>query len=241
MKKIIPQFALSLLLFSSTFISTFFLLKTPIAITQTVIPEKEIRQKIKAVTVQINGKTEEGTGVIIDKQNDKYLVLTNWHVVDDDPQYQLITEDNQRHTSNEIVQLVGADLAIVTFSSANNYSTATKGDSQQLDSGDTIHYGGYPSSSTVQSQRTYFPYGNEKLRTILSIDDVEKGYQFLISGGAYPGLSGTGVFNEQGLLIAIYGVTKINQTTGQNNILAIPVNTAVDLINKQQNIITANI
>ena len=57
MKKIIPQFALSLLLFSSTFIGTLFL-RTPIAITQTAIPEKEIRQKIKAVTVQINGKKE---------------------------------------------------------------------------------------------------------------------------------------------------------------------------------------
>ena len=239
MKTIIPKFALSLLLLTNTFITSF-VLSIPIANTQTVIPEKEIRNKIKAVTVQINGRTDQGTGVIIDKQGNDYLVLTNWHVVKNDPQYQLITDDNQIHTSTRIVELVGADLAIVAFSSGENYPVATKGDSQTLTAGDTIHYGGYPGSSTVQTQRTYYPYRNETLRTILSPSDVERGYQFVISGEALPGLSGTGVFNDQGQLIAIYGETRINSITGQNNILAIPINTAVNLADRQQNIAISN-
>lgn len=84
MNKLIPKVTLSTLFLISTTI-TDVLIYSPIAISQEIITESAITEHIEKVSVQIeDGLNEQGTDVIIDKQGDNYIVLTNWHVVDQD-------------------------------------------------------------------------------------------------------------------------------------------------------------
>lgn len=239
MKKVF-SLSISTLTVIATF-TTFTLIPTQVAISQSnenqvrerFLSYEEVLEKIKqhleSATVQFDSFNEQGSGVIIEKRGNTYTVLTNRHVVHGFPSndYKIITSDGITHKINNVIK--GGDeidLALVYFTSQEQYNIMSKNNSEKLNSGQRIHYGGYPASNTVQTERTYYYYLDEKIVTVLPENDVEEGYALRITGEALPGLSGSPVFNQNFQLIGIYGKTKFNSDTGQNQLLAIPIDLA---------------
>ena len=183
----------------------------------------EVNRKVKEIAVRING-TSSGSGAIISRQGDTYIVLTNWHVVEEPDQYTIQTFDGQSHSVIEKRQLIGADLAIVYFSSGARYSIAQRGDSRYLIEGQNVYFAGYP--ALVGSPTYRFYAGN--LIGFLSPPNQD-GYELIYSGEAISGMSGSPIFDDNGVLIGIYGQTELEPRTGSPSLYGIPIDTAEKL------------
>jgi S1-C subfamily serine protease len=191
--------------------------------------------QVKSVTVSISVPGSNGSGVIVHRQGNKYLVLTAAHVVRTRQNYTIRTADGQQH------QLQAADirtfpnnidLAIVSFNSSKNYPVATIGNSDDAEEGSTADVAGYP-----RGLQQIAPYSFRKGKIVAhSQQSLSEGYDIIYSSGTLPGMSGGGVFNERGQLIAIHGRGDVvaSSSAGNTNIriktgydLGIPINTFV--------------
>ena len=183
----------------------------------------EVNQQTKKIAVRIDG-SDRGSGVIVSRQDDNYLVLTNWHVVQSPGDYTIQTFDGQSHSVVKKQQLLGADLAVVYFNSSDRYSVAQRGDSQDLVEGQNIYFAGYP--ALVGSPTYRFYAGN--LIGFLSPPNRD-GYELIYSGEAISGMSGSPLFDENATLIGIYGQTELEPRTGSPSLYGIPIDTAEKL------------
>ena len=79
------------------------------------------------ITVRIDGANQNGSGVIVAKQGETYYVLTAEHVVGKEQEYGVLTPDNRQYSLdyNKIKKIPGADLAILQFTSQEDYQVAT--------------------------------------------------------------------------------------------------------------------
>ncbi|NEQ19981.1 MAG: SIS domain-containing protein [Microcoleus sp. SIO2G3] len=87
----------------------------------------------KEITVLIQSKKPRyGSGVIINKEGNSYTVLTAAHMVEVTDTYEIVTPDGQYHSVNysTMKPLPGVDLAVVQFSSSQNYTVAKIGNSE---------------------------------------------------------------------------------------------------------------
>ncbi len=183
----------------------------------------EINKKAKEIAVRIEGKAR-GSGAIVARQNNNYMVLTNWHVVEQPGNYTIQTFDGQSYSVVKKQQLTGADLAIVYFRSSDRYTVAQIGNSQNLIEGQNVYFAGYP--ALVGSPTYRFYSGN--LIGFLAPPNQD-GYELIYSGEAISGMSGSPVFDENGVLIGIYGQTELEPRTGSPSLYGIPINTAKKL------------
>ena len=183
----------------------------------------EINRKAKEIAVRIKGNAN-GSGVIISRQDNNYLVLTNWHVVEEPGNYTIQTFDGQSYSVIKKQQLIGADLAIVYFSSSEPYAVAQRGNSQYLTEGQNVYFAGYP--ALVGSPTYRFYTGN--LIGFLAPPNQD-GYELIYSGEAISGMSGSPVFDNDGILIGIYGQTELEPRTGSPSLYGIPINTVEKL------------
>ncbi len=183
----------------------------------------EVNRKAKEIAVRIEG-SDRGSGAIISRQGNTYLVLTIWHVVEQPGNYTIHTLDGQSHSVIKKQQLIGADLAIVYFSSSDRYSVAQRGDSQYLIEGQNVYFAGYP--ALVGSPTYRFYAGN--LIGFLSPPNQD-GYELIYSGEAISGMSGSPVFDENAALIGIYGQTELEPRTGSPSLYGIPIDTVEKL------------
>lgn len=191
-----------------------------------------INQKVKEVVVRIDG-VDNGSGVIINRQGDTYVVLTNWHVVRKSGEYTIQTSDGQSHSVDyrQVKRLLDVDLALIYFRSNKKYSIAQRGNSDKLQEGQTIYIGGYPGSQNVAKERGYRFY-TENLIGFLPYSNITEGYELIYSGEAQPGMSGSPIIDENGNLIGIYGLVDINNI-GSSTLFGIPINTAVKLLQRE--------
>lgn len=83
----------------------------------------------KSITVRIEGATQ-GSGVLVKRDGNRYTVLTAWHVVSEQrpgEELDIYTPDGQRHSVEQgsIKQLAQLDMAVLTFTSAENPTELT--------------------------------------------------------------------------------------------------------------------
>ena len=204
----------------------------------------EVARIAKGATVKIESDTSQGSGAIIQQQGGQYLVLTAAHVVGDRrSKYTAITFDNRRYqlSPESIETLPGVDLAVVRFRSDSRYAVPTLGDANASTEGTTAYVSGFP-SSTVAIDLSIFSFTDGKV-TANSSRPLKDGYAIIYSNNTLPGMSGGGVFNDRGELIAIHGRgdvdTKITISEIDPNIrvktgfnLGIPINTFQQLATK---------
>ncbi len=95
----------------------------------------QVAQLAKKITVSINSKNSNGSGVIINKSGNIYTVLTAAHVVGKEDKYEIVTADNQRHIVSSVKKLPNVDLAVVNFTNDNNYAAAKIGNSDTATEG----------------------------------------------------------------------------------------------------------
>ncbi len=217
----------------------------------------EVARIAKAATVRIESDLSQGSGEIVQQQAGQYIVLTAAHVVRDrQVKYTAIATDNRRYQllPESIQILPGVDLAIVRFNSDRRYLVPRLGDANASTEGTTAYVSGFP-SGTETIDLSIFSFTDGKI-TANSSRPLKDGYSLIYSNNTLPGMSGGGVFNDRGELIAIHGkgdvdtkiqISEINPNirvkTGFN--LGIPINTFQQLamkigLNFGQNIVVAS-
>ena len=91
------------------------------------VDAQELRPVASAFTVRVDTPGEgDGSGTIIAREGSTYYVLTSWHVVDESEEYAVRTYDSRTYgvIPNSVQRLPGYDLAVLRFSSLNNYELA---------------------------------------------------------------------------------------------------------------------
>jgi S1-C subfamily serine protease len=180
----------------------------------------------KTITVRIDG-ANTGSGVIIEHQANRYIVLSNWHVVSSGGKPKPLTiqtADGQKHpiSPKTIVRIGKLDLASLEFQSKRRYPTASIGNSDRLSEGESLYVSGWADPSPQFSTRTYqLLIGNLSGR----IDRPQDGYALVYTVNALPGMSGGPVLDHRGNLVGINGRATVDLRTGTvNSVLGIDIN-----------------
>jgi tetratricopeptide (TPR) repeat protein len=164
----------------------------------------EVAKIAKSVTVNIESAESPGSGVIVQKSNNIYTVITAAHVLRDPKSaFTIVTPDGNTHKLTNIKATPGTDLAIGKFQSTTNYPVAKMGDSAQSPEGATVYVAGFPMATQAISASIYnFTEGKV---TANANRPLAEGYSLVYSNNTLPGMSGGPVFNDAGELIAIHG------------------------------------
>jgi tetratricopeptide (TPR) repeat protein len=167
------------------------------------VPDPELETLAKQATVRVTTGNNQGSGTLLAKQKDTYLVITNRHVVQNVQTIQIQTFDGQKHPATLIENGFQdqSDLALLEFTSTTDYplptlSSATPG--QGLREGLNIISAGYATESGQ------FQVQTSQLKTVLT-RPLQAGYQVGYGGTIQQGMSGGPVFVD-GDLIGINGL-----------------------------------
>jgi tetratricopeptide (TPR) repeat protein len=204
----------------------------------------EVAAIAKASTVKIC--PTQGSGIIVAKAGNIYTVLTNRHVLeggidDKNPngctksaKHSIVAPDGQKYLAeakaaknfpNEL------DLATIRFRSNKNYPVAQIGNPAQISAGSKVHTAGYLASSGMFKADEGLVLASSNRTSRLT---NQKGYSVVYDAYTINGMSGSGVWNDQGQVIAIHGFgwrfekgtissdRKLGQKLGWN--MGIPIN-----------------
>jgi S1-C subfamily serine protease len=185
-----------------------------------------VSQIAKTVTVRISG-ANNGSGVIINRQGDRYSVLSNWHVVGQasgEPRQTVQTVDGHKYLAlpQPIAKIANLDLAILEFSSRLRYPVVAIGNSDRLSEGQSLYVSGWADPSPQLPTFAYqFLVGHLSGR----IDKPRDGYALVYSVSALPGMSGGPVLDRRGNLVGIHGRAITDLRTGTvSSVLGIDIN-----------------
>jgi S1-C subfamily serine protease len=151
----------------------------------------ELQQLAQQVTVQVITLNNRGSGTLLAKRENTYLVLTNRHVVRDGAKIELRTADGQRH----VAKLVGngfqdqSDLALLEFTSTTPYQVPTIGAFTPKPGLNLLSAGYAAESGQLELQ-------SSQLKSVLS-KPLKEGYELGYGGTIQQGMSGGPIF-EQG-------------------------------------------
>ena len=173
-------------------------------------------------TILIQGQNP-GSGVIISKAGNTYYVLTAKHVVATQDEYLIVTPDGKEYSVDysKVRKLPKIDLAILEFSSKQNYKTAFLGNSDQVKLGSIIYVSGWPKPGKAITKPTHL-VTDGKLSGFQREEPT--GYELLYSNSTAPGMSGGPVLNSKGQVVGIHGLAEGNSVSGKVGInLGIPI------------------
>ncbi|UKO98747.1 tetratricopeptide repeat protein [Nostoc sp. UHCC 0870] len=150
-------------------------------------------------TVRIIGDSNGGSGTLIAKQGNTYLVVTNAHVIRGVNNIQLQTTDKKNHTAKLIPNrnLENLDLALLEFQTSQNYCLRKIAD--------FIPYKQTPvTAAGYSSEKREIVY---RTGTVEQIPDrpLKEGYQIGYTSDIEQGMSGGAIINSRGELIGING------------------------------------
>ncbi|MEM8718681.1 MAG: serine protease [Cyanobacteria bacterium P01_G01_bin.39] len=192
--------------------------QTPI-LTQTipgyVLPDDTYSQDIyklaQSSTVRIIHDNSAATGVIIYQQGQVYTVLTNWHVVEADSVFQIMTADGKTYQLLQPPQQLGNfDLAMVQFRSIEPHQVATVA-SKDPKVGEKVYAAGFPLYEQDDSSVTTIPLGTEAFRltqgevSLIPPKSLPNGYHLGYTNDTKIGMSGGPIFNTKGFLVGVHG------------------------------------
>ncbi|GAB4233950.1 MAG: serine protease [Elainellaceae cyanobacterium] len=177
----------------------------------------EVNDIAREVTVLVYGDNGHGSGVIVAQNNNTYYVLTNYHVVVNNSDYRIVTADHQAHAINHdtIKPLPDVDLAIVEFTSENEYAIAQLSTAQSQE-GQEVFVSGWPIQTLGQLTRQF---SDGSISAIL--EKPVKGYQLAYTNITRPGMSGGPVFDTAGRVVAIHGLGGIADSNQIANVLGL--------------------
>ena len=155
-----------------------------------VLDGTEVNKRAKQATVLVNG-LNSGSGILFEKQEDTYYVLTAKHVVEREDEYKVVTPDEVAHPLDysQIKMLPEIDLAIAQFTSPHSYNPADLGDSNTLTEGDTIFIAGWPVSGEAIPHIYQFTTGQI---SGLPSRPLPGGYGLIYTNVTREGMSGGG-------------------------------------------------
>jgi tetratricopeptide (TPR) repeat protein/S1-C subfamily serine protease len=191
-------------------ISSLVLLSTSVSVTaispnysiQNVAQASESDRSAQQVTVRVTTNLNKGSGTLLKKRGNTYLVLTNAHVLRGSTKIQIQTYDGQTYTAQRLPNAFGGqtDLALIEFTSTKRYPTPEIANFTPQ-KGQKVYAAGYEArSGKFQSSE-----GEVQQRPSQSL---KEGYQIGYSGQVIQGMSGGPVFEQASdELIGINGQT----------------------------------
>jgi WD40 repeat protein len=181
----------------------------------------EVNTIAEQITVRIEGP-KGGSGAIVEKQGNTYYILTNWHVVDKPGDYEVITADGKRHAVyySLIRRVPGIDLAIAPFSSNDNYPVAKLGNSDQIQPENPVYVAGWPTGGG-SLRKTVFIFSEGK---VTSRQSPWQGYTLVYNNLVRAGMSGGPVLAENGQIVAINGIVKLEDNSDRIVAAGIEIN-----------------
>jgi tetratricopeptide (TPR) repeat protein len=208
----------------------------------TKIEVSKVAQRVTVMIQNAQNPKDAGSGIIIKREGETYTVLTAHHVVQQSPDYKVMTPDKKLYpiVQGSIQPLPGVDLALVQFKSAGAYGVAKMGDSAQSPSGSASFVAGFPGTNEVRNEPEYYFTSGEIAAN--GSRPNKDGYALAYSNPTLPGMSGGPVLNEQGELIGIHGraerAEKLQNSQVSNSTYvlktefnyAIPINTFLILV-----------
>lgn len=168
---------------------------------------QQVKEISQDVTVQIQGEDGTwGSGVIIKRTQQTYYVITSLHVINKLTNYTILTADRQTYkfSNSTVTANKKLDLAIVKFNSDRVYQTAKIGNSDLLLTGTPVYIAGF--NNTYLGFQVLFRGGE----VIANTNRSEK-YSLIYTNNSLRGMSGGGIFNQDGKLVGIQGWGEANQ------------------------------
>jgi tetratricopeptide (TPR) repeat protein len=225
----------------SSWLVTAALVGINVALVQQVATAKsaeEVGSIATAITVEIKTENPEhkGSGILLQRQQDVYTVLTVKHVVQNCQGF--LVKDCGKDTIKDYTNLTiktsdgithkflpgsirksgnNLDLAILKFRSSKNYSLVNIGTSKTLQPGSTVYVAGFPSVDETLISAGLLSFTDGKVIGVTSrIND--SGYSLVYGNNTLSGMSGGPVLNQNGELVAIHGQGERyeQQKTGRN-------------------------
>ncbi|BAY37678.1 tetratricopeptide repeat protein [Nostoc sp. NIES-2111] len=161
--------------------------------------EQQLKTLASRITLRVIGDNNGGSGTILAKRGNNYLVLTNSHVVRGVRSIRLQTSDGKTYTAQTVpnTNVDKFDLALLEFQSNQNYCLLKV--ANLLPNTDTpVMAAGYAAAKGEIVFRT---------GTIqqISVRSLKQGYQIGYTSDIEQGMSGGAIVNSRGELIGING------------------------------------
>lgn len=176
----------------------------------------------KTVTVRLSYDNGAGSGVIVGRKGNRYLVLTNYHVVDDaydkGKPYTVLTFDGRRYPGRYLGRVERLDAAFVLFTANDSYPVARLGRAQDLSPNAGLVAVGFPNwvmlhpNLIENTQPKGFQAYRETKGTFYRLlpmgESLQEGYRLGYSNDVQNGMSGGAIFSTDNLLVGINGKLK---------------------------------
>lgn len=168
--------------------------------TATALTGREVNDIAREITVLIVGERGRGSGFIIARNDNTYSVLTNYHVVDKEDKYIVVTADKEPHAvePSRIQPLPGVDLAVVEFTSDKDYQVAQLGTAKTSE-GQDIFVSGWPGGLGALTRQ--FTDGR-----ISGYVPPSWGYEMVYTNVTRAGMSGGPVLDAGGRVVGVHGI-----------------------------------
>jgi len=157
----------------------------------------------QSISVKISSNNKgKGSGVLIGKQENKYLVITNNHVLRGGESFTIQTEDGTNHQATVINNPITSDddIALLTFESDNSYQPIRLNSTDAGNLQKDIYAVGYAADTGE------FSVEPGKIEHITE-QPFQQGYRIGYSNNVRAGMSGGAIFDETGDLIGINGIS----------------------------------
>jgi len=163
------------------------------------LSEKQLQSLASKITVKVTGDNNGGSGTLLGKQGNSYLVLTNAHVVRGVNSISIKTVDGKTYPA-EIVQQTNfekSDFALLKFKSSSNYCLVEV-------------IGAVPNkdmpvlAAGFSGEKGEIVFQTGKVQQILE-QSLKEGYQIGYSSDIEQGMSGGPIINSQGVIIGVNG------------------------------------
>lgn len=163
------------------------------------LSEGDLNTLAAEISVQIDPESNSGSGVIATRNNDRYIILTNAHVILGKERVTIKTNDRRQHVGKVVYRIPELDAAAVEFFSQNDYRVAN------------FARGNTPTGSRVwgvgfSSESDQFAVRNGRISYWLN-PAFREGYQIGYTPRIETGMSGGAILTSHGTVVGINGMT----------------------------------
>ncbi|MEK0181082.1 tetratricopeptide repeat protein [Microcoleus anatoxicus] len=171
------------------------------------LSSEKVQGIARSITVKVLSNKTSGSGILVSqkgangKKEDIYRVLTNRHVLVPGEPYRIQTPDGKIYQANVVkdVNFKGSDLALLQFSSAQDYTLAELMSVSTLAVNQQVFAAGFVSDA----EKLVFTTGEVSLLPDKAFQD---GYQIGYTNNVQKGMSGGPILNRRGEVIGINGI-----------------------------------
>ncbi len=167
-----------------------------------LLSPQEMQTLANQITVKVTGDNNGGSGTLLAKQGNSYLVLTNAHVVRGVNKINLTTFDGKTYPAEIVSQskFDKSDLALLKFQANQSYCVPYIAESINNITGREVIAAGY----SEEKRKIVFRSGEVKL---IPEQPLKEGYQIGYSSDIDQGMSGGAILSSDGTLIGINGIS----------------------------------